>query len=744
MPKRQPKKTRHDTAILAYLNENPRKTTRVKSLASALDITKSQYPKFRDTIQRMIDEGVIETHRGGALRIPQQRDDFEGIFRATRSGVGFLEVEGKPDIFVMRHETNDALDGDRVRAEITSSGRGDRGPRARVLEVLERSPYNWTGTVRKRGNAWYVEPAGRTHANPIHIEDPTANSVTVGDLVVVEPLETNGRNGFSRGVVIERLGKPSETGALVLSVIRRYELPESFPASVRNAARRAINNFDSDDFTGREDLRKLLTITIDPVDARDFDDAITLEHLDDGHVRLGVHIADVAHFVKPGGVLDHEAYQRSTSVYLPRRVVPMLPEVLSNGVCSLQPDENRYALSAFITYSPTAKVVKTWFARSVIRSDLRMTYEQVTSVFDGLKSDLPRNILKMLDDAKTLAKRIYTRRLRDGMVTLEMDSPQLVLDEKERVVDIVREDTSFSHKLIEMFMVETNEAVARFLTKRDVPHLRRIHPDPPGDASQNLSQIGNALNIQLGSEMDRATMSKIMQESEGKPSQSAVSLLMLRSMSQAYYGPARQGHFALASDAYSHFTSPIRRYPDLVTHRALIRQIEAKAGKKRKSTGGPNETELAGIGWHASRRERLAQKAEREARTMLMFRFLQDKTDETFRATVLSIEKYGMFVQLRPFLAEGLVPYAALGDGKWKPDLDRGIVEELRSGRIIRIGSSFDAMITEIDPPNLQMELAPIEPQNVGERGGKRKLTKKRKAPRKKHHGRQKRGHRRK
>ncbi|MGE3180949.1 MAG: ribonuclease R [Phycisphaerae bacterium] len=733
--------------VLAYLRENPRKPTKIKALAKALGISERDYPKFRDTVHDMIDDGTLFVGRGQTMRLPEARDELEGIFRATRSGVGFLEVEGRPDLFIQRHDVNDALDGDKVVAELTSSNRHDREPRARILRVLERSPYNWTGVVQKRGEAWFVQPAGKTHARAIHIEDPTAKSVKVGDLVVVEPLEIGGRHGFSRGVVIERLGQPSETGALMLSVMRRYELPEAFPASVRTAARRVIKSFDPEDKTGRDDLTKMLTITIDPVDARDFDDAITLEKLDHGRMRLGVHIADVAHFVKAGGALDREAYERGTSVYLPRRVVPMLPEVLSNGVCSLQPDENRYALSAFITYSSQAKVEKTWFARSVIRSDIRMTYEQVTAVFDGLKSDLPQNILDMLDDAQRLAKRIQARRIRDGMVTLEMDSPDLVLDENDRVIDIVREDTSFSHKLIEMFMVETNEAVSRFLTKRNVPHLRRIHPAPPADASDNLTLIENALGMHFGNDLDRGTMGKILEQAADKPEQGAVSLLLLRSMAQAYYGPGKMGHFALASDAYSHFTSPIRRYPDLVTHRALIAQIEEKSKQGKKKDGGPGEVELAGIGWHASRRERLAQKAEREAKTMLILRFLQDKTEEVFRGTVLSVEKYGVFMQIRPFLAEGLLPFSAIGGGRWQPDVNRGVVEDSHTGRVIRIGSSFDVRIATIDPPNLVMELEAVSPHEIGTKMKTKKGSKnkpRRGGFRDTKRSKQKRGHRRK
>lgn len=689
--------------IIQHIADHPDRPLKARALARELHVPAGQYPDFRDAVRRLVADGVLALGAGRTLALPERGGTVVGVFRANRRGFGFIECPGRPDFYVPRGRTHGAFESDRVEARLVR-GRRSQEPHAEVTRIIERAPLRWVGVLERHGDHWYVQPQGRAPAPRVRIDDPTAKNARPGDLVLVEPLEHTLAHHVVRGVIAERLGDPSQTLVTILGVVRRHGIPDAFPPEVRGAAQRAAADFDPAQAARRDDLRDLLTITIDPPDARDFDDAISVEPLGDGHTRLGVHIADVAHFVPLGGPVDTEAQRRGNSVYFPGYVVPMLPETLSNGVCSLQPGQVRFTKSAFITYDSEARVVETRLVNSLIRSNARLTYEQASAALDGRSEGLARPVLALLERAARLARRIRERRLAAGMLVLALPEVALRLDDDGRVIDAGPADTSFSHTLIEMFMVEANEAVCRTFAELGLPHLRRIHPPPSPDAIRRLTQLAGGIGLRLPRTLDRAALQALLDQTRGKPEEPALNLLLLRSLAQAAYGPLHEGHYALASEHYCHFTSPIRRYPDLVIHRLFDHVLKAP---RRRRAQPPPEQDLVALGRHTSGTERRAQDAERELRHLLLLSFMQGKLGEDLEGLITGVSSFGVFVQVRPYLAEGLIHVSELPRDEWAYDERFAQLRGSSSGRVIAIGQIVRVRVAAIDLQRQEMSLAP-------------------------------------
>jgi ribonuclease R len=561
-----------------------------------------------------------------------------------------------------------------------------------------------------------VRPPGRSAAPVVQIDDPTARNARPGDLVVIEPLPHTLHHEVVRGVILERLGRPNETEAMLRGIIRRHGIPEEFPAEAREAAIAAASRFEPDALESREDLRELLTITIDPPDARDFDDAISIEPLEGGRVRLGVHIADVSNFVRPDDPLDLAASERGNSVYLPRMVVPMLPEVLSNGVCSLQPAQPRLTKSAFITYDRRAKVLERRFCNSLIRSHARLTYPQASSALEGDTKGLDEDVVELLKRADALAKRIRARRLANGMLVLTLPEVEITLDDDGNVADAGPADTSFSHTIIEMFMVEANEAVSRMLREAGLAHLRRIHPPPAEESADRVRRLASLLGLELPDTLSRKALQELLNVVRGRPEEPAINYVLLRTLAQAFYAPSDEGHFALASEDYCHFTSPIRRYPDLVVHRVL----DAWLARKRAPSASPDapkppsELELASIGRRTSATERRAQTAERDAKGVLLLQLMRSKLGQVFEGIVSGVAAFGAFVTIRPHLAEGLIAIGDLGDDRWEFNEEWGILVGRRSNRFISIGQTVRVIAASIDDVRQELNFVPADKAPIG------------------------------
>jgi ribonuclease R len=741
----------HKSYIPIYMNE----------IARQLRVADEDEPAFGEAVRQLAEEERLEIGKDEKIRLPRLGDEATGTVKITPRGFGFLKTDirhREGDLFIPEGETKDAVSGDRVRVRVVR--RGDRWNRGfgstpasarddvfgRVVEVLERGQSRYAGTLVKRGREWIVEPDGRSIRDPIVVRDPGAKNAKEGDKVVVDILLWPEEGALAEGVILEVLGAAGRPDVETQAVIATYMIREKFPPEALDQARESAVAFErathaaasSGAWEDREDLTGRFIFTIDPPDAKDFDDAISIELSETtGHWELGVHIADVAHFVTQDSALDEEAKARATSVYLPRHTVPMLPETLSNGVCSLQEGVARYTLSAFITLDDEGKVVGQRLARTVIRSAKRLTYIEAQALIDG-KPDLARQHAKtepnytpeLIDRLKLsdrLAKVILARREKAGMIHLDLPEVELVYDEAGHVVDAVKEDSSFTHRLIEMFMVEANEAVARTFAGLDTPLLRRIHPDPTFGDIEEVRQFARLAKWRLPDEPTRKDLQALLEATRHSPAARAIHFSILRCMAKAVYSPALIGHYALASEHYAHFTSPIRRYPDLLVHRVAHAYLditdngqESGGGKKRRALSRQlsedhrvlDEAQLIELGHHASDREVAAEAAEKDLRTFLVLQLLHEKhLGDEFDGTVTGIMPNGtVFVSIDRYLVDGAIPSRDMkgGDGRldrWNRDARSGRLIASRSGASIGLGDRVRVRITSVDLRGRQLNL---------------------------------------
>lgn len=692
---------------------------KMRPLARMMGIAEEEYGEFREAVDALQRVGRIVYGGGNALTLPDHSKHFVGVYRANPRGFGFVvpeNPEAHGDLFIPPGQALDATTGDTVECEVhRRAGREGESTSGRVLRVLQRGHNRFVGELCHENGRWYVKPDGNRLHVPIFLPDAGAKSARAGDQVVVEIMTYPAQGRQATGVIVERLGKRGQPGVDVVSIIHEHQIPHEFPEAAIEDARRATSTYDPDFEAGqRLDLRQEMIVTIDPDDARDFDDAISLRRLSRGAAawELGVHIADVSTFVKAGTALDDEARERGNSVYFPRHVIPMLPEILSNGVCSLQEGEPRLCKTAFIEYDEAGGVVGARFANTIIQSARRLTYRQASGILDGHTGGYPKDVVELLRRMDTLARAIQKRRLANGQIVLELPEIELVLDDENRVVDAHKADTSYSHTIIEMFMVEANEAVARLFEGWNIPFLRRIHPEPDDEGQRTLGRFLKVAGHNLPRKMERADLQKLLANLKGRPESFAVNLAVLKSMEQAVYSPKAEGHYALASDCYTHFTSPIRRYTDLTIHRTLQEVLEAGEGGARGGQRGGHRggrkgakhirttadgEDLAGLGRHLSFTERRAADAERELRTVKILQLLSEHVGERFRGVITGVTSFGMFIQHPRFLIDGLVRLDQMPDDYWVVDAKSGCVSGQRTRQRFTIGDQVAVEIFEVD-----------------------------------------------
>lgn len=721
--------------ILDYMQRPDYRPMRARNLARAMSIGEAEYGDFRESVDALRRVGRVVIGTRNALMLPHTAGFVTGTYRANPRGFGFVvpdEPAAHGDLYVAGKDAADALTGDRVMVTVVK--RGKRGGKmmlgGKVVRVLERGESRFVGELVQDGDAWFMKPDGNLLHGPIQIGDPGAKSARAGDQVVVEMTQYPEAGRPARGVIIERLGERGKPGVDLLTVIRQYHIPDEFPEAALQEARAVVRQFDPDAAArDRDDLSDTLILTIDPDDARDYDDAISLRRLSGKGAKknrpapaweLGVHIADVSAFVTPGSALDDEAEKRGTSVYLPGHVVPMLPEVLSNGLCSLQEGEPRLAKSAFIRYDAQGDVVDARFANTLIRSTARLTYGQATDILEGRHQGHAKPVVKLVREMENLAQVIRERRFRQGMLVLELPSVDLVLNDDGRVVDAEPEDTSFSHTIIEMFMVEANEAVARLMHGLKAPILRRIHPEPDEDALAAMSRFLRVAGMPMAKQVSVRNLQKLLDRLRGQPESYAVNLAVLKSMQMAEYAPDPIGHYALASKHYAHFTSPIRRYPDLMLHRMLDRYLDGDfqgpRGGKRRPAGLLSPQDLKDAGRQMSYLSRRAESAERELTMLKVLTLLEEQVGDTFDGVVTGVTGFGLFVQHPRYLVDGLLRLEDLGDDWWEADVKRGRVVGERSNTEYRLGSELNVRIVSVDLATRQLDLSLVESE-----GGKRK-----------------------
>ena len=704
-----PKNNDLKDAILEFVRKPNYRPAKPRVIARRLHVPKDFVPDVKKAIKKLVAEGHLTygaDHMVLAADAPSRKATrVVGTFRRKEKGFGFVRPTrsaggGKgdgevPDVYIPSRRTADAATGDVVAVRLIDRGGKQKhaGPRGEIVEVIQRATHQFVGTYFEQAGSALVQVDGTLFSRPIGVGDPGASGARSGDKVVVEMIRFPSHTGDGEGVIAEVLGPHGKPGVDTLSIIREFSLPEDFGEDTLEAARGEVEKFDESVLSGRLDATGETVITIDPADAKDFDDAISLERLDDGHWRLGVHIADVSHFVRSRTPLDREAHSRATSVYLPDRVIPMLPELISNGLASLQPGKVRYTKTVYIEFTGDGLRVDTEVHSAAIESKRRLNYEQVDEFLADptpWRKRLGVKVFELLERMHSLAMILRKRRIQRGALELSMPDVKIELDKKGRVAGASVVQNTVSHQIIEEFMLSANEAVADLLVQRELPLLRRIHESPAPLKLKALTEFVNAMGIESPSLESRFELQKLLEKVSGQPEERAVNYALLRSMQRAVYSPIEEGHYALASDCYCHFTSPIRRYPDLVVHRVLDAMI------KRRTPSIDND-QLFVLGEHCSRRAERAEAAERELIKLKLLGYFRDRVGEEMDAVVTGVESFGLFVQGIELPAEGLIHVDSLGDDYYRFDRTTHTLSGFRSGNTFRLGDPVRVGVARVD-----------------------------------------------
>jgi ribonuclease R len=698
--------------ILALLGSSDYRPLDKVEIARKLELKGSERVSLRNTLRELERAGEIARIRKDRYVLPAEADLVTGTLSIHQKGFGFLttETRGQPDIFIAAENTGTAMHGDRVVARINrdvSPRRArDRPGRneGRVIRILERARDTVVGTLQHSHNFYYVVPDDPRIVHDVYVQVPPRTKLPKtpnrDDKVVVRLESWESRHVNPEGEIIEVLGPATAPGVDMLSIIRKFDLPTEFPKDVIDEADRIPESVDGRMLQGREDLRSKFIVTIDPDDARDFDDAIDVEKIDNEGWRLGVHIADVSAYVNPESALDREARRRGNSVYLPDRVIPMLPERLSNGVCSLKPDVDRLTHSVFIQFDKSGRAKSARFARSVIRSARRLTYKEAYAI---LKSKPTDELSQRLHGAWELASLLRRKRFAHGSLDLDFPEVKVYVDPTGKPVRLERVENDESHQLIEEFMLAANEAVAGELRQHAIPTIYRVHEDPDPEKLAEYREFVLSFNHKVGDFSKRAEIQRFLASIRGKPEEQALKIGLLKSLKRARYAPQPLGHYGLAKANYLHFTSPIRRYADLVAHRTL-------AAERARSGSRSDMNQMASTAEHISETERNAAEAEIDAVRMKKLEFFQRQLDErdpqVFRAAIVDVRNYGLVVELPDVLITGLVHISAITDDFYMFDAAQRRLVGRRSRKRFAVGDQIRVFVAKVDPFKRQIDFA--------------------------------------
>jgi ribonuclease R len=709
-------------ALLRTPDYRPRDRTEI---AQVLGAKGRQKVEVRKVLGDLEHAGEIVRIRKNRYVLPSEADLIAGKLSIHQAGYGFLvpEKPGEPDIFVAAENTGTAMNGDRVVVRISRDvpPRHDKGRRARagqrnegrVIRILERARDTIVGTLQHSKNFYYVVPDDPRIVHDVYVQWPKDRPVNIGDKVVVRLEAWESRHVNPEGEIIEVLGRSDAPGVDMLSIIRKYNLPTEFPKAVLDEASRIPKSVEQRMIEGREDLRDKFIVTIDPDDARDFDDAIDVEKIRDEGWKLGVHIADVSAYVTPSSALEREARRRGNSVYLPDRVIPMLPERLSNGVCSLNPDVDRLTFSVSIEFDKNGRARNSRFARTVIRSAKRLTYKEAYAI---LQSKPNGELSQRLQAAWELASLLRRKRFEHGSLDLDFPEVKVYVDKSGKPVRLDRVENDESHQLIEEFMLAANEAVARELRHRSLPTIFRVHEDPDPEKLGEYREFILSFGYKVGDLSQRKEIQRFLASIRGKPEEQALKIGLLKSLKRARYAAQPLGHYGLAKANYLHFTSPIRRYADLVVHRTLA---ERNLSRRSKIDIGQLES-LAG---HISDTERNAADAEIESVRLKKLQFfqqqLEEKNPQVFRAAIMDVRNYGLVVELPDAVITGLVHVSALTDDFYRFDGAQRRLVGRRTNRRYAVGDEIKVFVARVDTFKQQIDFAVAD--SPGKKPGRRR-----------------------
>lgn len=713
---RKPIKNEKDFSgkILKILSQSPNKVFNYKQIAAKLELddTKSRNQIIKDLKLLASSKKIVESEPGKYLVIAVSQDYYEGTIDMTsRKTAYFICDEFTEDVFIPTNNLNRALDKDKVKVYVYNRRKGKR-PEGEVIEVIERDKTEFVGVIDIQANFAFVSTANPKMYTDIFIPKDKIGEAENGDVVLVKIEDWPKRADSPFGSVIRVLGKPGEHNTEIHAILAEYGLPSDFPVEVEVYAQKLDTTIQESEIAKRRDMRDTLTYTIDPKDAKDFDDALSFKKLENGNYEIGIHIADVSYYLEEGTILDDEAYQRATSVYLVDRVVPMLPEVLSNFACSLRPNEEKYTFSAVFEVSPAAQVINQWFGRTVIYSDQRFAYEEAQYIIETKDNTIPVDIsitgesyvvsdeiveatLKLDELAKILRK----KRMANGAISFDKVEVKFNLDaagEPEGVYFKVSKD---ANHLIEEFMLLANRKVAEYIGKQKKTFVYRIHDEPNEDkliAMQAvISKFGYKIDLRNKGDISKS-LNALMEEVNGKKEQNLIDTLAIRSMSKAKYSTDNIGHYGLAFDYYSHFTSPIRRYPDVMVHRLL--QYYLDGGKSVDEEVYETKSQ------HCSNMESLATNAERDSIKYMQVKYMQDHQDEEFLGVISGVTEWGIYVEIVSNKCEGMVRIREIKDDYYTFDEKQYALVGATSNSILQLGDEIFVKVKNADLVKKQLD----------------------------------------
>ncbi len=667
----------------------------LQRLLEDFDATPAARKQIKDILNQLVKEGKLAKHRGQRYEAAA-RNLIEGTIVLHRDGYGFVipkeRIQGiESDIYIPGALTNSAMNGDKVKVEVTLRKAGGRAE-GRVVSVEKRARDTVVGQLKYDGRVFFVAPADAKLPEKILVTNDAGEHKD--KMVEVEITRFPSATRWPAGKIVSVIGFIDDPNVETNVIIRKFALPLSFPRDVEDEAGALPAALTEKDLAGRDDFRKRNTITIDPKTARDFDDAVDVETLPDGTFQLGVHIADVSHFVASDSAMDAEARYRGTSVYFPDRVIPMLPEKISNHLCSLNPGIDRLAVSVIMHVSKTGDVLDHSFHKSIIHSKARMTYEDVQEILNGngIIERQFEHVVAHIRALAHLASIVQKRRLRRGAIDFDLPEPMLTYDEQGQVTGITKSVRLFSHRIVEEFMILANETVARHLEENDIPSLYRVHEEPDRMKVEEFAEIVSGFGLKFEArKIQPAEFQKFIASVEGRPEERMLSYLMLRSFKQARYSEENIGHFGLASDSYTHFTSPIRRYPDLMVHRVL------KAAITRQTDRAIAPAQLEAIASESSERERLSDQAERELFEWKKMILMEEHLRETFDSIIIAVWRDGFSIELIDYFIEGYVAAAEIPGDSYQLDQRSHALVGRRTRRTYRLGDRLPVQVVRVD-----------------------------------------------
>jgi ribonuclease R len=713
---RKPIKNEKDfsSKIIKILSQSPNKAFNYKQIGAKLELddTKSRNQIIKDLKILAASKKIIETEPGKYLVKAESQDYYEGTIDMTsRKTAYFICPDFSEDVFIPTNNLNRALDKDKVKVYVYNRRKGKR-PEGEVVEVVERNKTEFVGVIDIQANFAFVSTANPKMYTDIFIPKDKIGEAENGDVVLVTIEDWPKRADSPFGSVIRVLGKPGEHNTEIHAILAEYGLPSDFPVEVEVYAQKIDTSIQKSEIAKRRDMRDTLTFTIDPKDAKDFDDALSFKKLENGNYEIGIHIADVSYYLEEGTILDDEAYQRATSVYLVDRVVPMLPEVLSNFACSLRPNEEKYTFSAIFEVSESAQVINQWFGRTVIYSDQRFAYEEAQYIIETKDSTIPVDISitgesYVVSDEITqatlkldeLAKILRKKRMANGAISFDKVEVKFNLDEQGEPEGVYFKVSKDANHLIEEFMLLANRKVAEYIGKQKKTFIYRIHDEPNEDkliAMQTvIAKFGYKIDFRNKGDISKS-LNALMEEVNGKKEQNLIDTLAIRSMSKAKYSTENIGHYGLAFDYYSHFTSPIRRYPDVMVHRLLQYYLDNGASVDEEVY----ETKCL----HCSNMESLATNAERDSIKYMQVKYMQDHQDEEFLGVISGVTEWGIYVEIVSNKCEGMVRIREIKDDYYTFDEKQYALVGATSNSILQLGDEIYVKVKNADLVKKQLD----------------------------------------